>query len=236
VIVERKKTVLVVEDDESLAFGLEENLKSAGYEVLKARDGVKGLSVGMERHPDLIILDLMLPGMSGYEVCRNLRGKGVRVPIIMLTARQDEFDKILGFDVGADDYVTKPFSIKELLARIKAVFRREEERKEKTTRYRFDSFVLDPQARTLTQRGREIQLTRTEFDLLVYFLDNAGTALSREVLLKDVWGVEYMGTQRSLDSFVAMLRGKIERNPKKPGHIVTVHGVGYKFVGKVEKA
>ena len=233
---DRKKRVLVVEDDEALLFGLEENLKSAGYDVMKARDGSGGLRLGMERHPDLIILDLMLPGMSGYEICKSLRGKGVRVPIIMVTARQDEFDKLLGFDVGADDYVTKPFSIKELLARVRAILRREDERTERASQYKFDGFVLDTQARTLARKGKEVQLTRTEFDLLVYFLDNAGKALSREVLLKDVWGVEYLGTQRSLDSFVAMLRGKIEKNPKRPEHVLTVHGVGYKFMGEVEKA
>ena len=231
---DRKKTVLVVEDDEGLMLGLEESLRSAGYNVLKSANGNDGLRLALDRHVDLIILDVMLPQMSGYEVCRQVREKKADVPIIMLTARQEEFDKLLGFDMGADDYVTKPFSIKELLARIRAILRREEAGAATAAQYRFDAFVLDVRARTLTQKGREVRLTRTEFDLLAYFLQNAGRALSREALLKDVWGTEYFGTQRSLDSFVAVLRGKIEKDVKKPSRILTVHGVGYKFGGEVE--
>ena len=232
---EKKKTILVVEDDEALMFGLEENLKSADYNVLKAVTGPDGLKLAIEKRPDLIILDIMLPGMSGYEVCRSIREKKSDVPIVMLTARQEEFDKLLGFDMGADDYVTKPFSIKELLARVKAIFRREEGGKGIASRYKFDSFVLDVQSRTLVRKGNDIPLTRTEFDLLAYFVENEGKALSREQILEDVWRMEYFGTQRSLDSFVAILRGKIEKDPKKPEYILTVHGVGYKFVAAVEK-
>lgn len=232
---ERKRTVLIVEDDAALMLGLEENLKVAGYGVLKASNGSDGLKLALERGVDLVILDIMLPGMSGYEVCRHLREKKRDLPVIMLTARQEEFDKLMGFDVGADDYVTKPFSIKELLARVKAVFRRDDVREGSVARYRFDGYVLDVQARTLTHKGRIIPLTRTEFDLLAYFLENPGKALSREALLRDVWGTEYFGTQRSLDSFVAVLRSKIEKDPRKPVRILTVHGVGYKFAGEVEK-
>ena len=232
---ERRRSILVVEDDEALMFGLEENLKSAGYAVLKATNGAEGLKLALERHPDLILLDIMLPQMSGYEVCRSIRAKKSRVPIIMLTARKEEFDKLLGFDMGADDYVTKPFSIKELLARVKAMLRRDETQRDDGARYEFDGFVLDLPARSFNHKGKELSLTRTEFDLLAYFLENEGKALSRETLLKDVWGMEYLGTQRSLDSFVAVLRSKIEKDASRPVRILTVHGVGYKFVGEVQK-
>ena len=245
-----KPRILVVEDDQALTLGLDENLKYAGYEVVTAADGPEGLRLGKEADPDLIILDLMLPGMSGYEVCRKLREGGAQMPIVMLTARQEEFDKLHGFESGADDYVTKPFSVKELLARIQAILLRGRMRSAGVKRYEFGEFVLDVDARILRQKapakkgkskagargaeaeepGEEIPLTRTEFDLLAYFCGNEGKALSRERVLNDVWGTEYYGTQRSLDSFVASLRSKIEQEPGKPEHILTVHGVGYKFV------
>jgi DNA-binding response OmpR family regulator len=225
----KAKTILIVEDDEALMLGLEENLTVAGYQVLKAVAGPEGLKVALDRKPDLILLDVMLPGASGYDVCRSLREKKVFTPVIMLTARKDEFDKLVGFDMGADDYVTKPFSIKELLARVKAILARREQPAAGAAQYRFGEAVLDTVARTLTLRGKDVPLTRTEFDLLTYLLANEGKSLSREALLRDVWGMEYYGTQRSLDTFVAMLRAKIEKNPKSPRHILTVHGVGYKF-------
>lgn len=226
-----KKRVLVVEDDKALMLGLEENLKYEGYQVLTASDGEKGLKLATERKPDLILLDVMLPGISGYEVCRTVRDRGLTMPIIMLTARKDEFDKIYGFDMGADDYVTKPFGIKELLARVNAALRREERRKTTAAVFTFDEFVLDQTSRTLRKESNEIRLTHTEFDLLAYFLAHTGQALSRERLLNEVWHLDYYGTQRSLDTFVASLRKKIEKDPKNPKHILTVHGVGYKFVG-----
>ena len=254
---ERKQTVLIVEDEEVLMMGLAENLEFAEYNVLKARDGEQGLKLTLEKKPDLIILDIMLPGMSGFEVCRAIREKGLNMPIIMLTARGEEFDKIHGFELGADDYVTKPFSVRELLARIKAVLRRSQKKLELSAMYEFGGFVLDTKARTLVRRqmtddrrqkaeggnlkterkkgskkeeSGEIQLTRTEFDLLAYFCANEGKALSRDLLMKDVWGTDYFGTQRSLDSFVANLRAKIEEDSSNPKHIFTIHGVGYKFV------
>jgi two-component system alkaline phosphatase synthesis response regulator PhoP len=226
----RQKTVLVVEDDEALMLGLAENLGAAGYKVLKAVTGTEGQKAALEKKPDLILLDVMLPGVSGYEVCRGLREKKIRTPVILLTARADEFDKLVGFDMGADDYVTKPFSIKELLARVRAILAREDRPEPSAVKYRFDDFVLDLESRVLTRAGKEVPLTRTEFDLLAYFLAHEGKSLSRDVLLRDVWGLEYLGTQRSLDTFVAMLRSKVEKNPKSPKHILTLHGVGYKFV------
>ncbi len=226
----KMRSVLVVEDDESLMLGLEENLSVAGYRVLKATTGPEGERLALERKPDLVVLDIMLPGKSGFEICRALRERGFKAPIIMLTARKEEFDKLLGFDLGADDYVTKPFSVKELLARIRAMLAREERARERGEPRVFGEFTLDPASRTLTRKGREVPVTRTEFDLLAYFLANEGKALSREVLVREVWGMEYYGTQRSLDTFVALLRAKIEKDPRHPKHILTVYGVGYKFM------
>ena len=229
-VARNRQRILVVEDDEAIVLGLEENLKFAGYEVVVARNGNEAVTA-VERHtPDLILLDIMLPGMSGYEVCRKLRGDGIDTPVVMVTARQDEFDKVHGFEVGADDYVTKPFSINELLARVKAVLSRGRKRTAGEESFEFGECRLDCAARILTRKGREITLTRTEFDLLAYFCRNEGKALSRDTVMSDVWGTEYFGTQRSLDSFVASLRSKIEKKSGKPRHILTVHGVGYKFV------
>jgi len=221
--------ILVVEDEDAILMGITENLKAEGYDIITATEGLEALRLGEEAHPDLIILDIMLPGMSGYDVCRKLRDKHIQTPIMMLTARQDEFDKLHGFEMGADDYMTKPFSIRELLARIRAILLRGRERAEGPTRHEVGDCVLDMESRIFTKKGQEIKLTRTEFDLLAYFIQNAGKALSRDQVMNDVWGTEYFGTQRSLDSFVASLRHKIEKKPSKPEHILTVHGVGYKF-------
>ena len=227
---ETKKKILLVEDDPSIRMAVEENLTFAGYEAVSCGDGREGMRLATEAKPDLILLDIMLPGMSGYEICRKLRDAGQAVPVIMLTARQEEFDKLHGFEMGADDYVTKPFSIQELLARIKAVLLRGRGRTG-VKAYRFANCVLDMESRILQRDGKEVTLTRTEFELLAYFCANDGKALSRDQVMNDVWGTEYYGTQRSLDSFVANLRNKIERKAGKPEHILTVHGVGYKFVG-----
>jgi two-component system alkaline phosphatase synthesis response regulator PhoP len=226
----RQKTVLIVEDDSSLMLGLDENLTVAGYRVLTAVTGPEGLKLALDRKPDLILLDVMLPGMNGYEVCRTLREKKLTMPVVMLTARKEEGDKLTGFDVGVDDYVTKPFSIKELLARLKAILIRTDRVIEGPQQYHFGDFIVDTGTRLLTLKGKEVPLTRTEFDLLTYLVVNEGKSLSRETLLRDVWGMEYYGTQRSLDTFVAMLRAKIEKKPHDPKHILTVHGVGYRFL------
>lgn len=226
----RQQTVLIVEDDESLMLGLEENLGVAGYRVLTAVTGSDGLAKALDRKPDLVLLDLTLPDMGGYEVCKTLRERHSTVPVIMLTARKDEGDKLKGFETGADDYVTKPFSVKELLARVKAILTRAERKPEAAEPIKFGDFIINGPARVLTHKGQEVELTRTEFDLLFYLVVNEGKSLSRETLLREVWGMEYYGTQRSLDTFVAMLRSKIERYPRTPRHILTVHGVGYKFL------
>ncbi len=225
-----KTRILVVEDEEAIRLGLEENLAYAGYDVLTAADGPTALETALQERPDLILLDIMLPGLSGFEVCRQLRDKRIGMPVIMLTARGDEFDKLHGFEMGADDYVTKPFSIDELMARVKAVLARGRVQSTGPRSYEFDDVIMDLDSRTLAKGGNDVTMTRTEFDLLAYFLENEGKALSRDRVMNDVWGTEYYGTQRSLDSFVANLRRKIEKDARKPLHILTVHGVGYKFV------
>lgn len=230
VAMKRQQTVLIVEDDETLMLGLAENLSVAGYRVIKAVTGAAGIKQAVDRKPDVILLDLTLPDISGYEVCRTLREGHSAVPVIMLTARKDESEKLMGFESGADDYVTKPFSVKELLARVKAILMRAERKLDEVPPIRFGDFVMDISARELTRKNKPVELTRTEFDLLAYMAANEGKSLSRETLLREVWGMEYYGTQRSLDTFVAMLRAKIEKEPRDPVHILTVHGVGYKFI------
>lgn len=222
--------ILVVEDEKALLMGLEENLKEAGYTVLTASNGRQALETAKARKPDLILLDVMIPEISGFEVCRKLRDSGSGVPVIMLTARSDEFDKLHGFEMGADDYVTKPFSISELLARVKVILRRGKRVSSLPPRIEFGDCLLDTESRLLFRKGREVALTRTEFDLLAYLCVNEGKALSREQVMNDVWGTEYYGTQRSLDSFIANLRQKIEKKASSPEFIQTVHGVGYKFI------
>jgi len=226
---ERSKSIAIVEDDASLMLGLDANLQAAGYRIYKAGNGLEGRTMIVEKSPDLVLLDVMLPDMSGLEVCQSLRAHGMRMPIMMLTARQEESDKLAGFAAGADDYVTKPFSIKELLARIRAMLAREERTQPAGQVQNFGDCVLDGDARVLRRGTKTMNLTRTEFALLAFFLANEGKALGRDVLMRSVWGVENLGTQRSLDTFVAVLRGKIEKSPAKPKHILTVHGVGYKF-------
>lgn len=233
----KKQKILVIEDDKAITMGLVENLRYAGYEVESAANGLEGLRLALDLRPDLIILDLMLPGMSGFEVCHRLREKRREVPVLMLSARQEEFDKLHGFEVGADDYVTKPFSVREVLARVRALMARGLHRSDGDAVYRFGGFELDMATRILRRRragGQNrfdtIDLTRTECDLLAFFCRNPGKALSRQLLLDEVWGTEYYGTQRSLDSFVALLRSKIEKDTSHPRHILTIHGVGYKFM------
>ena len=223
-------TLLVVEDDTTIAKGLAHNLEFEGYHVLSARDGETGLRLLQEHPVDLMILDLMLPHMSGFDVCRTMRDEGIRTPIIMLTARGQEIDRVLGLELGADDYVTKPFSIRELLARIKAVLRRTSEPPSALDHFVFGSAVLDFQRFEARVRGREIHLSPKEFGLLKFLIQNEGRVVSRSELLDRVWGYDAFPTTRTVDNHIADLRAKLEDDPAHPKHILTVHGVGYKFV------
>ena len=221
------ETVLVVEDDPTMLIALRDNFEFKGYKVLTAADGEKGLKAALNGRPDLIILDIMLPKINGYEICRLVREQKLDMPIIMLTAKGEESDIVLGLNLGADDYVTKPFSIKELLARAAAFLRRS--RREVEDAYEFGPFRLDLAARRLTRKGKEIELSPKEFDLLAYFVKKPGRALTRDEILNAVWGYDCVVTSRSIDRFVTTLRDKIEPDPARPIYIHTIRQIGYRF-------
>jgi DNA-binding response OmpR family regulator len=223
-------TVLAIEDDPAILRGLTDNLRFEGYTVLTASDGETGYQIQRERKPDLIVLDLMLPRMSGYEFCRKLRGEGIQTPILMLTARSEEPDRVLGLDLGADDYVTKPFSVRELMARIRALLRRSQPRAEMPDDLRFDDVEIDFRSYEARRAGETIEMTRKEFAIVRFLASRAGEVVTRDELLNDVWGYETYPTSRTVDNHVAGLRAKLERDASQPEHIKTVHGVGYKFV------
>jgi len=221
------ETVLIVEDDPAMLTGLKDNFAYKGYKVLTANDGEKGLDAALNARPDLIILDLMLPKINGYEICRLLRQEGLVMPIIMLTAKSEESDVVLGLNLGADDYVTKPFSINELLARAAAFLRRT--KKEASDIVEFGGLRLDRAARRLMRGEEEIELSPKEFNLLDYFVEKQGRALTRDDILNAVWGYDCIVTSRSVDRFVTTLRNKIEPDPGNPVLIHTVRQVGYRF-------
>jgi len=221
------ETVLIIEDDSTMLRGLKDNFEFAGYGVLTAVDGEEGLNAALDGKPDLIVLDIMLPKINGYEVCRLIRGEGLDMPIIMLTAKGEESDVVLGLNLGADDYVTKPFSIKELLARAAAFLRRRRQAKQDV--YEFGDCSLDIPARKLTRNTEQIKLSPKEFGLLEFFLKRIGRALTRDEILNAVWGYDCFIGRRSIDRFVTTLRGKIEPDPHRPTFIHTIREIGYKF-------
>lgn len=221
--------VLVVEDDRALAVGLDLNLTAEGFRVLVARDGDAGLRLALAERPDLIVLDLMLPCLDGFELLRQLRRNGETMPVIILSARGEEQEKVRGLNLGADDYVTKPFGLAELVARIHATLRRERRLKESSSVLEFGELEIDLTSKTVTSSGVAIKLTAKEFSLLAYLAREPGRAYSRERLLQAVWGFDYEGTARTVDNFVRNLRVKIEPDPARPRFIQTVHGIGYRF-------
>jgi DNA-binding response OmpR family regulator len=222
--------ILVVEDDPAILRGLADNLKFESYDVLTAADGDAGYRLAREKKPDLIVLDLMLPRMSGYEVCRKLRGEGIATPILMLTARGEEADRVLGLDLGADDYVSKPFSIRELLARIRAILRRAQPPRALPDELHFGDVAVDFRSWEATRAGRPMEMTRKEFSVLRYLASRASEVVTRDELLNEVWGYENYPTTRTVDNHIAGLRNKLEPDPSEPQYLKTVHGVGYKFV------
>jgi DNA-binding response OmpR family regulator len=222
-----RATVLIVEDDPTMLRGLKDNFEFEGYKVVTATDGDSGLKAALRAIPDLIVLDLMLPKINGYEVCRFLRQEKLQMPVLILTAKGQESDVILGLKLGADDYVTKPFSIKEVLARAEALLRRTQ--RTSTEVYEFGECRLDCDSRTFTRSGTEVQLSPKEFELLRFFASRAGQALSRDLIMSSVWGYDAMVTPRSIDRFVNALRNKIEIDPSNPRHLRTVREFGYKF-------
>jgi DNA-binding response OmpR family regulator len=228
------ETVLIIEDDPTMLVGLKDNFEFKGYKVVTAADGEEGLNAALNARPDIIILDIMLPKINGYEICRLIREQKLNMPIIMLTAKGEESDVVLGLNLGADDYVTKPFSIKELLARAAAFLRRT--KKEVKDVYEFSGLRLDLSARRLTRKGREIELSPKEFSLLEFFVKKPGRALTREEILNAVWGYDCIVTSRSIDRFVTTLRNKIEPDPAKPVLIHTIRQIGYRFEPPDQKA
>jgi DNA-binding response OmpR family regulator len=227
-----RRSVLVVEDDLSIMLGLRINLESEGYVVFSAEDGERALELARAEHPDLVILDVMLPRMNGFQVLQTIRREGLTMPIIVLSARTGEMDKVTGLELGAEDYVAKPFSLAELLARVRAALRRGP-RAPETTRslHGFGDVHIDIGARTVTRAGTPVEMTATEFDLLMCLIEARGLALTREAIFTRVWGPSHHGTPRTIDNFVQQLRVKLEPDPQRPRHIVTVRGIGYRFDG-----
>jgi len=221
------ETILIIEDDPAMLRGLKDNFTFKGYRVLTASDGESGLAAAFDAKPDLILLDIMLPKINGYEICRLVRAEGLDMPIIMLTAKGQEQDIVLGLNLGADDYVTKPFNIQELLARANAFLRRR--RQTDPREFRFGDFTLSMNSRQLFREGVEIMLTPKEFGLLTLFARRAGCALTRDEILRHVWGRDILVTTRSVDRCVNTLRNKIESDPDAPLFIKTIRDVGYRF-------
>src|SRR5262245_6025013 len=221
--------VLIVEDDPSILRGLTDNLRMQRYDVASATDGEAGYRLAVEKKPDLVILDVMLPNMNGLDICRKLRGEGFSGPILMLTARGDESDRVLGLDLGADDYVTKPFSIRELLARVRALLRRTQNGEALPDEVRFDDVVVDFRSFEALKRGVRLELTRKEFGLLRVLAARAGQVVSRDDLLNDVWGYDSFPSTRTIDTHIGSLRAKLEDDASTPRRLITVHGVGYKL-------
>jgi DNA-binding response OmpR family regulator len=226
-----KPKVLIVEDEPNMVMGLTDNFEAEGFDVISANDGEAGLAKAYGEKPALVILDIMMPKKSGLDVCRELRAKGFTAPIIMLTARGQEVDKVVGLEVGADDYVTKPFSIRELLARVKAVLRRVEGRGRGIQQYTFGNIELDFEKHRATRSRRSMDLSTKEFELLKYFVQHRGETVTRDRLLDEVWGYDQFPNTRTVDNHVAKVRQKIEDTPSNPKYIITIHGVGYKFLG-----
>jgi len=227
-----QRRILVVEDEPGLVLTLTDRLKSEGYEVDAVGDGPAGLSRATDQRFDVILLDVMLPGASGFDVCRDLRQRGVNTPVIMLTARGQVFDKVLGLKLGADDYLTKPFDMLELTARIEVQLRRAAAAATGgQTQYRFGDVSVDFRKAEVLRQGQPVDLSAREFLLLKYFIEHREATLTRDELLNEVWGYQSMPSTRTVDVHVAWLRQKIEPNPRHPQYVLTIHGMGYKFVG-----
>ena len=223
--------ILIVEDEVEMGKGLKDAMEFEGYETETANDGETGLEFALNGNFDLIVLDLMLPRKSGFDVCREIRNRKINVPILMVTARGEEIDKVLGLELGADDYITKPFSLRELLARVKALLRRyldsERSLADRTT---IGSITVDFEHYSVTDSRGKVEFTIKEFDILKYLVQHHGETVSREKLMESVWGYDEAPTSRTVDNHILRLRKKIESDPANPVHILTVHGIGYKYI------
>ena len=230
---EQKKTVLIVEDEKNIVDIIRFNLQRTGYNTLEAYDGEAGLAMAREKKPDLILLDVMMPKMMGFDVCRALRAEGDNVPVIILTAREEEEDKILGLEIGADDYITKPFSMRELMARVRANIRRRSldlnARASVGTLLTAGALTIEPSTFSVTKSGEPVDLTQKEYDLLMHLIRERGKVFTREDLMQKVWNYDYFGDMRTVDVTVRRLREKIEDDPGKPQYLLTKRGAGYYF-------
>lgn len=226
---EKRKHILLVEDDESILFGLQDILEDNGYQISTASNGTEGLKLATDKEIDLLVLDIMLPGMSGIDICKKIKKIKFKLPIIMLTAKNSELDKVSGLDYGADDYITKPFSLSELLARIRAIFRRVYPEKERLEHYAFGNVRMDFIKMEVFVNNSEVKFTRKEFAILEYFINRVGEVVHRHELLNNIWGYNKTPTTRTVDTFILEIRKKIEKTPSNPKHIVSISGVGYKF-------
>ena len=226
-----EQRILVVEDEPDLLRGIEINLQAEGYTVLTACRGDSAVKRALSERPDLVLLDVMLPGMNGFDVCRELRHQGFDAPIIMLTAKAEEIDRVVGLEIGADDYVTKPFGVRELLARIRARLRRIPKAGDAATKLRFGNIEVDFDSHEATRGGSRVDLTAKEFDVLRFLTLHRGEIISRDRLLDEVWGYESYPMTRTVDNHILRLRQKLEEDPANPRYILSVYGEGYKFVG-----
>ena len=224
------KKILIVEDDPALLTGLYESLTNEQYSVATAEEGQKGYILASEGNFDLILLDIILPLKDGFDICRDLRNKGITTPIIMLTSKTEEIDKIVGLEIGADDYMTKPFSLKELLVRIKALLRRAQPALPEMEEYIFGNIKMNLRKMEVEKVGVPVKLSATEYKILKYLVEHEGEVISRDKFLDDVWGYDAFPTTRTVDNYMLSIRKKIEDDPSEPEHIVTVHTAGYKFI------
>lgn len=227
---EKKKHILVVEDDISILMGLKDNLIIEGYTVSTSINGKEGLKMALQNQIDLLILDIMLPGMNGFEICKKVKSEKPLMPVLMLTARSSEMDKIAGLDYGADDYITKPFSISELLARIRAILRRAYPINKKFEKFSFDNVKIDFIKMTAFVDEKEVRFTRKEFLILEHFIVHEGEVVHRHDLLDEVWGYDKIPSTRTVDNSILEIRKKIEKEPSNPKHIISISGVGYRFI------
>lgn len=224
-----KTRILIIDDDPAFCEGLKTNLESESYMVSIESDGEKGISAVLKARPDIIILDIILPTINGFDVCKSLRIQNINTPIIMLTAKNEEADKVLGLELGADDYVTKPFSIRELIARIRVIIRRKNQIEETEKELRFGDVKINFKKMESHKSGTKINMSLKEFEIMKYFAASEGTVITRDMLLDKVWGYENFPTTRTVDNYVLMLRKKIEKDPSNPKHLTTVYAAGYKF-------
>ncbi len=225
-----KKKILIIEDDPAVCRGLQIALEEINYETITKNTGAAGYESAKVDSPDLIILDLILPDLSGIDICRDLRAEKIDTPIIILTSKKEEIDRIIGLEIGADDYVTKPFSVRELIARIKAVFRRTERPRKQIEEFSFADIYINFSNQEAAKEGKAIKLSTHEFNVLHFFVEHAGEVVTRDMLLDEVWGFDEFPTTRTVDNYILSIRKKIEDDPSNPKHIVTVHKAGYKFV------